>query len=332
MTKRPTKLLAYWIAISSAILIAGIILFILLGFNMTPEMKNNKTVEVSYGVTVEITTGAEEKLQDTCEKAFDANGLKVLHKNLVKEIDSNSGSVTGDKKLVYTFSSDATDKALEAARVAIDSAKGEFPDTADIFVSVHGGEGSLFGESIWRGAIALVVGAIVVLVYIGVRFGIGAALTGLTACVHDSFVTLAILAITRIPVYAFVPLLYAGVAAVVSLLLWLVQCIKMRENFKEPSYKSLSAEEAVAESWKTALFWIIGIGCAIAAAVVVCGAVATAGVRMSLLPALVPVAVALYSSLLFAPALHVHVKAAFDKLKLKNKRYIGKAKEKETND
>lgn len=332
MTKRPTKLLSVWIAISSVILIAGIVLFILMGFNMAPEARNNKTVEVSYGVAVEIETGAQEKLEAACEKAFDANGLKPIHQNVVKEIDSNSGSVTGDKKLVYTFSASADGAALEAARAAIDAAKAEFPTTADIYVSVHGGEGSLLGESIWRGAIALAVGAIVVLVYIAVRFGVGAALTGLTACVHDSFVTLAVLAIARIPVYAFAPLLYAGVAAVVSLLLWLVQCIKMRENFKEPSYKSLSAEEAVAESGRTALGWILGIGGALALAVAVCGGVATAGVRTSLLPVLVPIAVALYSSLLFAPALHVHVKAAFDKRKLKNKRYIGKAKEKQTNE
>lgn len=332
MTKRPTKLLPVWIAISAVILIAGIVLFALMGFNTTPEARNNKTVEVSYGVTVEITTGAEEKLEETCKAAFEANGLKPIHENLVVEIDSNSGSVTGDKKLVYTFADSASFAALEAARAQIDAAKGEFPATADIFVSVHGGEGSLFGESIWRGAIALVVGAVVVLVYIGIRFGIGAALTGLTTCVHDSFLALAFLAITRIPVYAFAPLLYAGVAAVVSLLLWLIQCIKMRENFKEPSYKSLSAEEAVAQSGKTALGWILGVGGAIALTIAVCGGIATAGVRLFLLPALVPVAAAIYSSLLFGPALHVYVKAAFDKRKLKSKRYAGKAKAQETKD
>ena len=42
--------------------------------------------------------------------------------------------------------------------------------------------------------------------------------------------------------------------------------------------------------------------------------------------ALIPVAVGLYSSMLLAPALHVPVKAHFDKLKKKHARYEGKKK------
>lgn len=330
MTKRPTKLLPVWLAVFATFLIAGIVLFALLGFNFSPEARDNKTVEVSYGVAVEIAENGEENLEDVCEKAFDANGLKPIHENRVSEIDSNSGSATGDKKLVYTFSGDVSDEALQAARAAIDGAKAQFPATSDIFVSVHGGEGSVFGESIWRGAVALAVGAIVVLVYIGIRFGVGAALTGLTVCAHDVLFTLALFAVTRIPVYAFAPLLYAGVAAVVSLILWMMHCIKMRDNFKEPSFKSLSAEEAVAQSVKTSRPWVIGIVISLAAAIVLLGGIATAGVRLFLLPALIPVAVALYSSLLFAPALHVPVKAAFDKRKLSRKRYNAKSKKEAT--
>lgn len=44
MTKRPVKLLPIWIAVSSVIILAGIILFALLGFNYSAERNARKTV------------------------------------------------------------------------------------------------------------------------------------------------------------------------------------------------------------------------------------------------------------------------------------------------
>lgn len=330
MTK---KLLPVWIAISSVIIIAGIVLFALLGFNLSGERPDYKTIEVKYDVVTEISENGEKSLDDTVRAAIKAQKLEIVRFESVKEADSNSGSETGNTVLVYTFSDSVSDDALAAAKSAVVSAignaqsQGTLPGTSEIFVSAHVSEGKAFYEAIWRGALGLAVGAIVVLVYVGVRFGIAAALTGLTTCAHDVLVTLALFAITRIPVYAFAPLLFAAVAAVVSLLLWLVQCVKMRENFKTKPFDGLTAEEAVAQSVKTSRKYVLGIAIALAAVLVVCGGVSTAGVRLFLLPALVPVAAATYSSMLFGPALHVYVKAAFDKLKAKRKsRYVGKAK------
>ena len=178
------------------------------------------------------------------------------------------------------------------------------------------------------------MGAVVALVYIGVRFGVAAALTGLTNGVNAVLLTLAFFAITRIPVYAFAPLLFAAVAAIVSLLIWLLQCMKMRENFKDPSYAALSADDAVEQSSRTARKYVIGVVIALAVVLAVCGGFATAGVRLFLLPALIPVAAASYSSIFFGPALHVPVKAAFDRMKANRKKnYAGKPKaEKENKD
>ncbi|MDE5896323.1 MAG: hypothetical protein K2H43_00750 [Clostridia bacterium] len=328
MTKRPVKLLPVWVAISSVLIIAGIVLVALLGFNFSAERSNYKSIEVQYDVVTEISDGAVENLKSTCDGVFKTQKLSVSAFESVKEVDSNSGSETGNTVLVYTFNSGVSEQKLrEAGAALIEAINAVKPENSEVSVSVHVSEGKVFTEAIWRGAVGLAVGAVVVLVYLGIRFGIGAALTGLTNCAHDVLVTLAIFAIARIPVYAFAPLLFAAVAAVVSLLLWMIQCIKMRENFKDPSYASLSAEDAVEQSSKTARKYVLGVAISFGAILVVCGGIATAGVRLFLLPALLPVAVATYSAMLFGPALHVHVKAAFDKLKSKRKaRYVGKAK------
>ena len=333
MTKRPVKLLPVWIAISAVLLIAGIVLYVLMGFNTSAERTNYKSVEIGYDVVTDISEDGVGTLKEKSEAVFKENKLTVSKFEEVKEVDSNTGSETGNAKFVYYFAPSVSDETLKTVNEALVSmiqsaqTEGLLPSNADIGVSVHASEMKQFHEAAWRGAVGIAVGVIVVLVYVGFRFGIGAALTGLTACVHDVFVTLAIFAITRIPTYTFAPLLFAALAAVVSVVLWLVQCMKMRDNFKDPSYAALSAEDAVEQSLKTSWKYVVGIAATLAVVLVVFGGIATAGVRVFFLPALVPVAVATYSALLFAPALHVPVKAAFDKIKAKRKaRYVGKAK------
>lgn len=324
------KLLPVYCAISAVIIIAGIILYALLGFNYGMEKPVNNTFEVRYNVVAEIEE-YEEDIQKTCEDAFAANSLDKYEKVIKKEVGGDYSTETGNKVLVYTFT-DASAKNLEAAAASVKAAlAGEKFSSAEASVSVHGVEHQRFTENLWRAAVAVGVAAVVALIYIGVRFGVGSALSGLTACVNSVFFTLGLLAVTRMPLFAAGPALYAAIAAFATLLLWLLHAMKMRENFKDPSYNNFTSAEAVATSLKTSEKAVYLTAGALGFIALVFGAVAVSGVRALVLPVLLPVAVSLYSVMLLAPALHVHVKAAFDKYKAKHKRvYVGKKKDKKT--
>ncbi len=337
MTKRPVKLLPIWIAVSSVIILAGIILFALLGFNYSAERNARKTVEVEYDVVVVTDPTGVAMLKETCEDVFKKTGVSYSDFSQTVKIDASTGSETVGGKLVYTFSANLSDESLAAVKAGIDTriiertAEGILPVGADISVSVHELANYHFTDAAWRGAIAVAVGAVVALVYIAIRFGVGCALTGLTVCVHDVFLSLGLLAILRIPVYFFAPIVVGAVAAFMSLLLWLIQCMKMRDNFKSPSYASYSADEAVEQSSKSAAkaVYITAAAMGIVLAVfTIALAIASAQLGAILLPlvCLIPVGISVYSSLLFGPALHVPVKTAFDKIKFKHKRRLGKAK------
>lgn len=331
MTKRfhTVKLLPVWLSVSGVIILAGIILFALLGFNFSANMPSSKTFEVVYDTPVlveedEAGTPKTEILKARCEKEFEKLGLTAE--------SSRTYEITNGGVLEFTFAGGASEEKLAQAKEAVEAAftsmeaNGIWED-CEIFVSVHTHGLQNYSDAQWRGAVALVVGAIVALVYIGVRFGIGGALTGLTVCVHDAFFTLAVLAICRIPLTAYAPLLYAAIAAVLSLILWGVQLFKMRENFKDPAYRELTAAEAVEESGASAWKIILGISVSLAVVFALTGGLAAAGVRAVLLPALIAVAASTYSSLLLAPAVHAHVKNGFDRMAVKRKRYDrGKSK------
>ena len=327
MTKHfyTVKKLPIFLAISAVILIAGIVLFALFGFNY--DAQAGKSFEVTYDAVVTI-AGGEERVEEICEDTFESLGIGYEKKSeAAPAIDSSSLSSTGDVTVRYLFAEDTSADALRSAQDAVESViAGEFAG-ADVYIVVRTqGAALFFGEPAWRGTVALAVAAVVVLVYIGFRFGWGRALSGLCLTVHDVLLTLALLAITRIPVAFATPLLFAAAAAVISLLLWMVQCMKMREMFKDPAFRTMDAEDAVNECGKTSCKAVLCVIAALAAVFVVVGAVAAAGTRAFFLPLLFPLAVSAYSSLVLGPALYLPMKKLDDRSNAKKGRYVGKKK------
>lgn len=327
MTKRllPGKYLPVWAAVSAVIIVLGIVIGALFGYNYVSA--DLKTVEISYDAVVTIEE-KEETLSGLCEDVFKAEGLSFSAKRVSTEYDTSYISPTGNSFLTYEFGGKTDSASLEKAVAGIKEkigAAAEFANS-DIAVTAHTLAGEQFAEPVWRGAVALLVAAIVVLVYVGFRYGVACAVAGLCGCVSDVCVTGALLALTRIPVYAYTPTLFGGIALVFSLILWLARCAKMKEDFIDPAYASLPAQEAVAQSVLSSFKYVLLFVLPIAAVLVVVGAVASAGLRLVMLPALIPLAVSVYSSTLLAPAVVVPIKTATDKFKIKRKRYVGKKK------
>ena len=248
-----------------------------------------KTVDVSYNVVVELSEENKNLLSEASEAAFAANGVTYEEKlELEGQADPNSSSQSefyptgNDFTLRYVFDADVSSEALANAVTAINEAvdAASLGTGASVTVTTHTLSLQTFNESLWRAAVAVLTGAVVALIYVGVRFGV--------------------------------------------LGLWLVRCMKLRENAKDPAFSALAADEAVAQMCKAtdkAVFALAGSALDILA---VCAACMFSGGAAVIAGALVPVAAALYSSTLLAPALHVRVKAAFDKVKTSRARHAGK--------
>lgn len=330
MNKRPLKLLSVWVAISAVVIIAGIVLMALLGFNTAASHPESYIFEVRYNIVVEVSDEASDKLAEICEDSLAAKGVKVLEEHKTEGRSDNQDWFT----LTYTLPADVEEETLAAVKTAITtavSADSELSgDYAQVYVGYKPAELISDADWMWRGAIA--VGAVAALIYVGVRFGVGSALTGLTLAVHDALCVLAVLAIARIPVYAAAPMLYAAMAAVLSVLFWLVYCIRLRDHAKATG-GSVDAGEAVVECYNGVAKLVLILAGVIAASLVVCGIVGLVlapAMSALVLPMLLSVVAPVYSSLLLGPALHVHVKRAFDKLSKKNKtKYVGKQKSEE---
>lgn len=330
MSKRSiNKLLPVWLAISAVFIIAGIILMCLLDFNYSAENGKKNTVEVEYGVITLNTENGEEQVVDACDKAIKDAGVSVLRKTRQEQVDSSSFGKNVPVKVVYEISADVNAEKLVSLKQAMETATASFAEKdSDLAVTVHNFEiqAGVNAQSYWRGALAIGVAVFVALVYVGVRFGVGCALTGLTVCAHDAVLTAALFAVFRIPVYFYAPLIYAAVAALVSVILWLLQCMKLKETVKNPEFATSTADEIIDKVRRENWLLTVCFAGALAVVAIVAGALATSLSRIFFFPLLVPVALPLYSSLIVGPALHVHVKTAFDKWKETHGKNKGKKK------
>ncbi len=307
------KLSFVWMAISSAIIIAGVVLFALFGFNMKADVPSGYSFEVKYD-TVVTAEQMEDKLKGVCENAFAANGLSAESETVAE--------VEGFNRVVkYVFDHSANKDALLKAETAVEEAlaKDGF-ENAMTYVSVNTVESESFTEAQWRGAVALAVGVIVALIYVLIRFGAASALGGLIAAIHDAFFTLAVLAVCRIPVFAFMPVTLAALAAFLSLLAWVLVGSKIRENGKAPEFAG-DAQEIVFASVSTMAKAVLSVSIALVVFFVLLGTLATKSATVFFLPALIPVAVCTYSSLVFMPAITAKLKEKLDRASNKRKRY-----------
>ncbi len=331
MSDLKKKLFIVFVALSAAIVIAGIVLYCLLGFNRSAERPESYTVEVSYDVIVDLADGGAA-IEKACEDSFAAQGLKYLSKTKSPMLDEDSLVENSDHLLTYTFASAPREKlaaAADAVRAAIassGSAENAAYDGTNVSVSVHSLAQERFYDAAWRGAVALATGAVAALIYLGIRYGLSAAAAGCALTLDSVFCTLGLYAIARIPVYAYAPLVAASVAAMASALLWMLVCIKYRACFKSPEYAGLPVLDVTARAEREALPWVLSAGGALAAIVAIVGAVAADGVMLFVLPLLIPVAVSVAGTLFFAPFVYAPVKKALARRARKKGGYVGKKK------
>lgn len=303
------------LAVSLALIIAGAFMFGFLGFNPDSTTKDHAVIEVSDSGYMAFQTDFREELQNYCTDRISAEYD-------VAGVDYNSSTSAGGVIEYVLRSGTPTQEFLDTLRGEIAASGIEGIDIADVSVSVHNVENEGYTQYIWRTAIAGGVALVILFAYVAIRFRVGMGVSALVAAVHDVLLTLAVVALLRIP--AGVALI--GVAAfslLLSAILNLTVLGRMRSDFRNQP-EGLSARDAVAQSVAASRKNVLVIAVTMAAVWVVFGVIG-AIVGMDLLTimlcALMSVVVSTYSSLIFMPALYACIKEKSDAKKADKARY-----------
>ncbi len=284
------KRLFVCLAVSLVILIAGAFLFGFMGFNPDSTMDDYNMIEVSDYLSFRNEAAGEdtESLYDFCRGKLEEANFRI-----VDERATESTALGNSVEFVISGSSEEELQAfVSQLQQAIADQFGEYGDSAVVTVAY-------------------------------IRFKVGMGVTALIAAVHDVLLTLAVVALLRIP--AGVTLI--GVAAfslLLSAVLNLIVFGKMRRDFRSEDRKNLPAREGVALAVKDSLKNVL-IVCILLAALTVCMGAVGAFIGFDLLSVmlstLMAIVVSAYSSLFLSPAIYACIKERSDANRAKKAKY-----------
>ncbi len=302
MSKQVTKKsLFVCLVISLVLIVAGAFMFGFLGFNADSTGSDYTVVQVSdfsFSIRSEET---QQQLTDFCSEEI-----------------SKTYSVSG----VEQFTDTSTGEVLIIS------------DTNTITVTYHDLVNRPYTQYIWRTAIGAAVVLVILFAYVAIRFKVGMGVATLVAAVHDMAVTLAVVALLRIP--AGVSLIGAVAAALLlSAAMNMFVYGRMRKDFRSDEMKALPAREAVAASVRGSRKGVFTIAVAAAAFIIILGVVGifTAfDLTSFMLSALIAVVASTYSSLLLSPAIYACIKEKSDANRAKKAKYDYASEKKRTKD
>lgn len=323
MSKPVTKKrLFVCLAISLAVIIAGAFLFGFMGFNTDSTTSDYRMIEVSDYLSAfrdQTAAEGEQSLFDYCRSEIEGAGYKIVN-------ERGTESTALGNTMEFVVSGGTADELKTFAselQTDIGTQFGDLGNSAIVTVSYHSVDNQPYYEYIWRTAIGAGVALVLLFAYVAIRFKVGMGVTALIAAVHDVLLTLAAVALLRIP--AGITLI--GVAAfslLLSAVLNLIVFGNIRRDLRSDERKDLPAREGVALAVKDSVKSVFTVCILLAALTVALGAVgAFIGFDFLsvMLSTLMAVVISAYSSLVLSPAIYAGIKERSDRIRAEKSKY-----------
>lgn len=276
--------------IAAALVIGGVF-----GFNSATELTDTNTLTVTIN---SFTYNNDlDAVEEECEKAFEAEGLKVAYKM--------NGEMSGDDcELLYVFAEGVN---LDNAKAVLEKSFAE--KTADggalagsfisVSTSAEAAKAVVAKGYAVRGAVAIVVFAALAFAYMTIRYRWDMGVVTAISVALGSVLTAAIVALVRIPVTT--SLLYVvAIGGLMSAVTTLMTLAKARANSEDDCI----AVKEICLLCATAAVAIVVLG--------VAGAIANISLLWFAVLALVAVAVSAFIGLIYAPVVYLPLKSAAD--------------------
>lgn len=322
---RITDKLPVWLAVPAVLIIAGLVIFFLLGFQPSATIADSRSLIVSHDQYI----NADEELKD----AFVDVCLAEIKDADVNLIDYDISQTETGGYVEFRFAPEteqATLSSLLTEMLAAVDADAELSN-GNYSGSLHDNVSQYAYDYIWRAAVSGAVGLAIAFLYVTVRYRFSMGVAALAAGVLDTAMMLALVLILRIPVTTV--LSAAAIFAVFYSVL--VSCVafgRMRALLKSEEYADKPVSESMSAVAGAGVKPVVILGVAsvvfFAALSIFCGA----AVRAFTLPAVFAIAASTFSGVLLSPSLATAVRSCGDKMRAKREEKNRQAKQKEEAD
>ena len=319
---RITNKLPVWLAVPAVLIIAGLVLFFVLGFQPAASIADSRSLVVSHDQYV----NADEELKD----AFVDICLAQIEEADVELIDYDVADTATGGYAEFRFAPETENGTLSSLLSGILTALESDAElgNGNYAGSQHDNVSQYAYDYIWRAAVSAGVALALAFVYVMIRYRVSMGIAALAAGVLDVAMTLALVLILRIPVTTV--LSAAAIFAVFFSVL--VSCVafgRMRSLLKSEEYADKPAGEAMEDAARAAVRPVLILGIAAIVFFALLSVFCGAAIRAFTLPALCAVAASTFSGTLLSPSLAAALRVCWEKIVVKGAEKARLARQKE---
>ncbi len=288
-----------WSVLVVIVLVAASVVCALLGVNKSASMKDVNTLTVSmnrYVYTMKL-----DVVESACESGFAGN----------KAVYQIEGDMSGDNcEIVYVFKSDVNLTNIKKnVETNLDALTKSGAALEGSFINVTTGSevvlASVADGTVVRAAVALAAFAVLALIYVSIRYHVGAGIVAAIATVLGGALTTAIILLARIPVMTSV--IYVGaIGALLSAGFALLTLAKIRSVDSDDAVEAVASGVATKEINTFSILAIVALIVVAVASFIGAGAIST--VVWFAVMAIVAVIVAWFMGIVYIPALYLPFK------------------------
>ncbi|MBE5746032.1 MAG: protein translocase subunit SecF [Clostridiales bacterium] len=283
--------------ISSVLIIAGILIVSIFGFNLGIDFVGGTVLNVKVGSVLE-----------------QGNNYNIVSSQLTNIVENNGFKVgyiqqegVGEESTIIVRFVDKTNLTEEQMQEEIDNLKTEIQSGLSLnneTLNVEISNGSRIAATASRSLLinsilAILIAVILILIYIAIRFELLSGLTAILMLIHDVLIMCALVAVFRIQINA------GFIAALITIIGYSINNViivfdRIRENKKKEAYSNATPNELANISIKQVLSRTILTALTTIVAILALTILGVASIKEFLLPILFGLLSGIYSSVMLA--------------------------------
>lgn len=297
---RPSKWTKYFLALSGTILLAGIIILCVMGFNLGMDFTGGNVVEVQVGEELN-EEGTFNNLSAEITRVLDENGLHAASISIIGE-----GTANASIEVQYQNKAGLDDAEMAELNQTVHDALTEALGYEVSQTETKGATSS--AETLTYALMAIFLALIVMLIYIAVRFTLLSGVATVVVLLHDVLLMCAFVLICRIEVNS------SFIAAIITILGYSVNNTiiifdRVRENMKKSSLSNLTPSEIADLSVRQTLNRTINTSVTTILAILLLAIFGVASMQEFILPILFGLIVGTYAAIFISGPIWAYLMA-----------------------
>ena len=286
--------------ISLIIAVAGIFVMIFAGLNLGLDFTGGTIVKVQFGHELEV-EGNFAKYELELREIFDVHGIRIGQ--VQQEDTGDKASISLRFQDLAGLSEDEMSKLVKNTIIPEIETKYSTATNPNFNVFESGRIGATASsELVYTALIAILVSAVLILIYIAIRFELLSGLSTLIGIIHDVLIVFAIVAIFRIEVNS------AFIAAIITVIGYsinntIIVFDRIRENERLEKVAKEGTKHIVNVSIKQTLIRSIYTTATTLIAVLALAIIGVPSIRVFLLPIIIGMIAGAYSSIFLSAPL-----------------------------